>query len=803
MQDILQRLLRRPLCLLAVSYAVCAFVMQILAATPLFGAPARNPGTVSESPGDLGLPEHAGVWMTGQLKKKERKNGHQIYYLKHIQIIEIQDSKEKSKQNFNFTNEKKQKEAVSQKEAVCYMASDVLTALPKEEGRTSDDIPAGRWLYVCGEVMTSERAENEGQFDAKAYDESRGVAVRLWDTRILQQGKTEDIVENMLVNIKQSVTQKYHEHLGTENAGVLCAMLLGDKTAMDGGIKKLYQKSGIAHVLAISGLHISLLGMMLYRFLRRCYIPPLLCSLLGVAGVLVYIRFAGASVSSVRAVCMFVLYMLADVLERTYDLLTALACSALLLLIQNPAAVFEAGCLLSYFAVLGLALVLPVFSASVKEICAKQKFCFRIVSAFLPGFSVQVFIFPITLWFYYEFPVYSFLLNLIVVPCMSLVLVTAILGALPGLEGILYLTGFLLDCYEWLCRLTGQFPGAVIVTGRPLVWQIVFYYMAVIVWLVCCCRESSGDACGKAGRKRWGCIWRLLFPLVCMSVFLLPVHRENRLDMLSVGQGDCICIRDSAGGVALVDGGSTDVSQAGTYRLLPFLKYHGISEVDAVFLSHAHADHYSAIVELLENGEKEGVRVKSLCLSAAARSKQRLDEASAEAMAYQEIIRLAQGAECEIVYLNPGDRVTCATMKFDCIFPSSDLVPVDENDNSMVLLARLKDFSVLFTGDSSAACDETVIRRIYDLGVQEIDCLKVAHHGAQTSTGRELLEAFGFDLALISCGAENSYGHPHEPVLKRLSDAGCKIFITAECGQVTVRIDEGKVKVRGFKDDSS
>ena len=85
------------------------------------------------------------------------------------------------------------------------------------------------------------------------------------------------------------------------------------------------------------------------------------------------------------------------------------------------------------------------------------------------------------------------------------------------------------------------------------------------------------------------------------------------------------------------------------------------------------------------------------------------------------------------------------------------------------------------------------------MGVKEIDCLKVAHHGAQTSTGKELLEAFDFELALISCGAGNSYGHPHGALLQRLSDARCKVFVTAESGQLTVRIGDGKVKVREFK----
>lgn len=802
MQDILQRLLRRPLCLFVVSYAVVSFMIQMFAAAPLFGAASQNTGELEGENFPLRLSESAMVSLTGQLDKKETKNGHQIYYLKHIQIIEIENSKEKSEQNLNMIKEN------MDKQAICYMSLDGVFDRPDEKIVGADcAIPIGRWLYVRGEVMLSNPAENDGQFDARAYDEKLGVAVRLWNTKILLQGEKQDPLSNAMVNIKSNISQKYHTYLGQENGGILCAMLLGDKTSMDTEIKNLYRKSGIAHVLAISGLHISLLGMLLYRFLRRCYLPTFLCGLLGIGGALVYIRFVGASMSSFRAVSMFVLYMLADLLGRTYDLLTALALSAFLLLVQEPSAMFEAGFLLSYFAVLGLAIVMPVLRGQIEENLLRvfherlgaivlpwkwlQTLFSNIISALLSGFSVQILIFPITLWFYYEFPLYSFLLNLIVVPCMSVVLVSAIIGTLPGTGFVLYLTGFLLDCYEWLCRFIERFPGAVIVTGRPGLWQIVLYYFLIVIWLVVCTHYR-------------GCLRRMLcalFPLFCMALFLLPVHRENRMDMLSVGQGDCICLRDSAGGVVLVDGGSTDVEQVGTYRLLPFLKYHGISEVDAVFLSHAHMDHYSAIVELLEKGKEEGVRVKTVCLSAYAEtlSKHRLTESASDVNAYTELISLAERVGCEVVYLSPGDHITCKTMEFDCVYPPADVLAVDENDTSMILLAQLSDVSVLFTGDSSSACDEEVIRCIRALGVREIDCLKVAHHGAQTSTSEELLEAFNFKLALISCGDGNAYGHPHSPLIQRLAAAGCKVFVTSESGQVTVQIGKGKVKVSEYR----
>ena len=741
----MKRCMQRPLCLVAVFYVVFVFLMQI------FTEPSQS-GVASNLGKETAL--------VGQLYKKEIKNDHLIFYLNHIQILNHTNIKKNSNQNSDY------KEKLNK--AVCYMTSD-----------SYEKVPIGRWLYVRGESLPFEAAENDGQFDAASYYAGMGYAVRLWDTQMLENGNTYHFWAEQMVDIKSGIALRFCKYMQEENAGVLSAMLLGDKTSMSAEVKDLYRKSGIAHILAISGLHISLIGMMLYRLLRRIYLPQPLCCVLGIGIVLVYIKTSGIATSSFRAVCMFVLYMMADLLGRTYDLLTALAFSAILSLIENPQTLFEAGFLLSYVAVLGLALVLPVF----KKLIPKEKEK-SIICRMLPAYSVQILIFPITLWFYYEFPLYSFLLNLIVVPCMSVVLVSGMIGAIPGCGFVLYLTDFLLEGYEWLCRLTESLPGAVIVTGRPKVWQVVAYYVLVLVWL-----WKSGK---KEGRKL---LWAFV-PLFCMLLFFLPVHLENRIDMLSVGQGDCVIMRDSCGKVVMVDGGSTDVSEVGTYRVVPFLKYHGISRIDVVFLSHAHTDHYSAIAELLESAGRDGVQIGTLCLTGYAERKM-----SSEGQVYEEITSLAQKAGCKVVYLNPGEHITCGKMEFDCVYPPSDISSADENDTSMIMLARLKDFSMLFTGDSTCACDEEVTRRLRMLGVDEIDCLKVAHHGAQTSTSKELLEAFDFKLALISCGKENSYGHPHAELLSRLEENGCKTFVTADLGQVTVRIYQGKAGVDVYRND--
>lgn len=753
--------MKRPLCLLAVSFVVFSFLVQIFT----FPSPDGTAAEKTYPEGDIsGGNKGAGIRITGQLGKKEIKNNHLIYYLENVRILGTDsesDSDLTSKQNFPKLNQSNKKTG-----ALCYMAGEVSQ-------------PIGRWLAVEGVLLPFADAENEGQFDAAAYYGSIGLDLCLWDTKVVSEGKRFDRLGESMLSIKDYVSGRFHHYMSRENAGILQAMLLGDKTSMDTEIKELYRKNGIAHILAISGLHISLIGMFFYRLMRRSYIPPRICAVAGIGFVLFYIRLVGFSVSSFRAVCMFVLYMLADLLERTYDMLSALAFSALLTLAEERELLFQAGFLLSYLAVLALAVVNPLLQRASEErmrIRREQRKATggwgeRISANLLSGFSVQVLILPVTLWFYFEVPLYSFLLNLIVIPCMSLVLICGIFGALPGGGFLLYLVDGILKCYEWLCLAAEGLPFANIVTGRPQIWQVVVYYLLIGAWIAYENRKK---------RRKAPKVPRFVFPLLCMLIFLIPVHREDRVDMLSVGQGDCICLRDRLGHVALVDGGSTDVKNAGTYRLLPFLKYHGIEKVDVIFLSHAHEDHYSAIAELLEEAGNGNIRVGTLCLTVAA---QEIPEE-----AYDRLAVLAEKAECEIAFLEAGERVVCGEMKFDCVYPEAGTDVSDENDRSMVLLARLGEFSMLFTGDASEACEEDVILRLSALGINKITCLKVGHHGAGTSTGEELLDAFDFELALISCGENNSYGHPHADLLERLEKAGCRTFTTAGCGQITLRL---------------
>lgn len=309
-----------------------------------------------------------------------------------------------------------------------------------------------------------------------------------------------------------------------KEASVMQTLLLGEKEEMDAEVKALYQRNGIAHILSISGLHITLLGMGCYRLLKRLGAPVRVAAAGGAMTLLLYGMMVGMSVSASRAIGMYLLQMLGIFVGRTYDMLTGVGLLAALLVLQQPERLGDVSFLMSFGAVLGICLLTPVFAGDGREDNAgvetasgvvaglltvtdilgdsayeRNKYregwrkvvyerLWRMVSALKSGFAasagVILFTLPIQLWFFYEIPVYSVLLNLLVLPFMSVVMAGGILSLIPGLGIAGTVDCLILWWYEWICERFGELPGAVWCVGRPAKWQMVVYYSGLFVLII-------------------------------------------------------------------------------------------------------------------------------------------------------------------------------------------------------------------------------------------------------------------------------------------------------------------------------
>lgn len=741
-------------------------------------------------------------------------------------------------------------------------------------GDPQTELRLGSMVTVRGTFQTFMRASNPGEFDTAGYYRTFGIGGRLTEITLVDCGEQYSRLREGLYRLKEYFRSRLYDVFPQKEASVMTAMLLGDKADLDDEVKELYRRSGILHILSISGLHITIIGMGIYKLFRRMGMPVLAAACCGSLLLVLYGMMTGFGLSACRAIGMYLLRMLAEVIGRTYDMLTALGVMALILVWQNPIYPGYAGFLLSFGSVLGIGGLAPAlireFEAQVQEKTKLRRRRFTAVSGrakaegtiagrvwrtLISGAAIPLFTLPIQLWFYYEVPVYGIFLNLLVLPFLSLLMMTGLIVVLvPGTGLLGTLCCLILQGYEILCGGFGRLPFSVWNPGRPTVLQIVLYYLLLAKAAACGyrrCRRETG--CGEhiAGRRttlttkesgwtvakkrrrsdiqgretRWcggkrrilqirrsAAVFRVP-ALLALAVLILGIHvREgNTVTFLDVGQGDGIVLETENGEVYLFDCGSSSRKKVGQYVLIPYLKYRGIRHIDAVFLSHPDEDHANGLEELFTLGAEEGITVAQLVLPGIAETERQEEFVSL----VQCVKQSTQEKDVVISYIQTGDRFDTQNLSLLCLHPPSGYTGSSANAYSECFYAELfrpcrgfgtgaasqrgerkPALSLLLTGDVEGEGEERLLKELKNRNIQNVTVLKTAHHGSRNSTAAELLEQIRPSYAVISCGKDNRYGHPHRELLERMSDVKTQILQTSESGAVTVRLGRKRALIR-------
>lgn len=333
----------------------------------------------------------------------------------------------------------------------------------------------GSRVILKGTLKNFQQPTNPGQFNAPFYYQILRISFRLDRAEIqVKSDKFYKIAEG-LYQLRRKAGSKMDVLLPEQEASVMKTMLLGEKGILDEEIKGLYQRNGIAHILAISGLHISMIGMGLYQLLRRAGLKIKTSAILASIVIILYGMMTGFAVSAIRAIVMFLLQMLAQILGRTYDRITALAVAAVLVLVEQPLYLFHSGFQFSFLCVLGISLILPVLGNVRKG------------RKLLEGIAMMAVTLPVYLGVFYQIPVYSMFLNFIVLPMMSILMGAGIVMILAAflwtplaIPAAWLITGILM-VYEKLALLTERLPYHYWTPGCPDKWQLAVYVAVLIV----------------------------------------------------------------------------------------------------------------------------------------------------------------------------------------------------------------------------------------------------------------------------------------------------------------------------------
>lgn len=648
-------------------------------------------------------------------------------------------------------------------------------------------LPLGSRIQGKGRVREFSRAANPGGYDEQSYQYGRGVFLALQEAAVETVTLPQLPVRQFLYEIRKHLSQVYDTILSEGNAALAAAMVLGDKEGLDAEMKQLYQRNGIAHLIAISGLHIAMIGGTLYHFLRRLSGRYLVSAGIGIAFIFLYGMMTGMTGATMRAVVMLVISVGADVGGRRYDAVTSIALALLWMLLLNPYQITQAGFLLSFGAVIGIAVVNPVWKLFLPAMP-------RCLEGLFVSISVQLVLLPVLLYYFYEIPLYGVLLNVIVVPLMSILLFVLIAG---GLVGCFWMSGarlislparFIFGLYAWLCHASECLPFHTVCTGRPDMRWIAGYYMIIAAFLLVVYSREEASAIGRYCKKRCKRI-KLYQKLILagvgtayvlqFAVFCLPTALT--FCMLDVGQGDGIYIRTPLRHHILMDGGSSSKQKVGTYVLKNSAKFYGAGRLDYVFVSHSDSDHYSGILELLED---DTVSVDNFVLPDITNP----DES------YRRLEQTAMEQGCRLYYMKRGDMLQIDGITFTCLNPETRDY-ADKNTGSLVLKLSYRNFDALLTGDMDKLVEECILA---DMDGETIEFLKVAHHGSATASSEVFLKVVRPEVACVSVGEGNRYGHPAAEVMERLSVYAEKIYLTKDSGAITIDTDGRKYWVTPF-----
>lgn len=641
----------------------------------------------------------------------------------------------------------------------------------------------GMHVRLEGMLVLPELPRNPGQFNRRIYESGKKIDFYLENPTVLEVKEQRSGVREVVEIWKTEMMNRCEKIYQDEEAGILEAMLFGEKSELSGDIKELYQAAGISHVLVISGLHISLLALAVAGILRRLGFPMPVWVMLSVGVLAGYGILIGQPTTAVRALLMFFVLQGARLLGRSYDLLSALAFSGILMLLDNPDLILDGGCRLSFCAVIGVGWYVSEKNKIFRSIGEKEKRKNRgkggkgssagaILENIRAGWYLWLFTLPVMLDTFYQVSVVGILWNLVAIPLLPVIIASGGLGVV--LAGWNIFLGSLagspaygmLQLYQEIGNISEKLPVGMWTPGQPSKPVIAGYYLVIFLLVLVEKQLIKRE-------KRWK-----IFPgmeLCSMLLLLLlmahPWQQREKITFLDVGQGDASLLQ-SGGQTLLLDGGSTSQKNVGTYVILPYIKQQGISCLEAVVLTHTDQDHINGVTEVLEEGKKGWLTVKNLMypywMEGTEQGKQ--------------LKKLAEEAGASCRKIRAGDRLTIGKAEAVVLYPKEQEKIAEPNAGSLVLFWKWEGVRAMFTGDLPEEKERELLQNL-----PACEILQVGHHGSATSTCREFLEQVQPSLAVISCAMKNRYGHPSPDTVDRLKKTGCEIRYTMKSGAITIR----------------
>ncbi|WP_303841442.1 DNA internalization-related competence protein ComEC/Rec2 [Selenomonas ruminantium] len=665
-----------------------------------------------------------------------------------------------------------------------------------DKGKLESLPKIGDTLTASGTVRLPHAIHNPGQIDTELLLRSQGITATLLAgkggvnvTQSLEDRETAVWVHVLrkLAEVREHYLSSMRAVMPKEDAAAIFAMLFGGYQGLNPELLEAFTTTGIVHILSVSGSHISLLAAVMAWLGAFFRLPKVVRVVLVIAAIAVYSMLAGLVPPVLRSALMGGLTFMALALDREKDARRLLILTGLLMLTVSPILLYHISFQLSFAATAGLLYVAP----PVRDWLQSRRVPAFVAAGMAITFAAHASTLPILAWYFNQLSLSAFLANIVIVPIVEVIIIIGIMAGLLAfavpLVGRIACAGdsILLGLVYELARWMAAMPGSMIWIPS-LEWPLVVFYYSVLALLVLKTPWRQQVIAWLKEKRQYIVVMSVVF--IAFSVgYKLSQNGKVTLSAIDCQQGDALMLRTVHGKVVLFDcGGERNGNEPGAFNtgeriIVPYLRHYGVHEVEAIFLTHAHADHAGGAGAVLKNmpvgrvytaDEGRDAYAQSMGLGSADRLLAKLHPAREG-----EVFDL-DGVRIEVIY---APEITAKGQDMG-------------NEASNVYRISYGQASFLITGDLTKENEQVILAQGKNI---HSTVLKVGHHGSDTSSSEEFLQAVAPRYAVISVGAGNSFGHPKQEVLNRLQKMDIRVFRTDQNGEIkfctdgkTMRVDK-------------
>jgi len=651
------------------------------------------------------------------------------------------------------------------------------------------DLRAGDRVVMYGKLSEPFKERNPGEFNYKKYlylhDIYKTFAIKGYDNiEIINRDNLNYINQKIIYPARQFASRNIDDNIGGNEAAFLKGLVTGERQDISKKVKEDFIKTGVMHIIAVSGLNVAYIILSVTLLLSLFRVPKTPKVIITLLFLIFYCFFTGAPASIIRATIMGSLILISGLMQRKPSIYNIVGLSVLVILIYDSKQLYDPGFILSFSAVLSMVIFYERFNEIFLKKILDSKIRYKKAIYYTSGLifvtlAAQIGTLPITSNYFEKISFVSLIANAVMVPLSNLSLAIGFFQiAAAGFSGFISsviadANFFLLKFQLYIVNLLASVKFSYISFYRFNTVNTIAYF--IILGLIFTARKETLKL-------------RIFFSvIITVILFIYNIDYGNslRITYLYVGQGDCTLLETPDGSRILIDCGTKEFKyNSGESNIMPYLKRRGIEKIDLLILTHLHKDHIGGIESVLRNFE-----ITKIISPYAAE-----DNFLTQVMEKLIIEKKIQREE-----LFSGDYIEgYGNLRLYFLNPErNDSLHLNEHTKSSVIKLKYRNTDAVFIGDLNFEGEKLITDRYGDF--LKTDILKISHHGSKNASSIPFLLKSKPEYAIISCGKDNVFGHPAEVVLSKLNILGSKVFRTDKDGAVIFESDGKSLELINWK----